>query len=49
MTPAKQRQAERMYAEKTSVTEIASVLGVGRATVYRSLTTGSTNAGEAPQ
>lgn len=37
MTPAKQRQAECMYADKTPVTEIAAVLGVGRATVYRHL------------
>jgi DNA invertase Pin-like site-specific DNA recombinase len=37
MTTAKQRQAERMYADKTPVTEIAAVLGVGRATVYRHL------------
>jgi DNA invertase Pin-like site-specific DNA recombinase len=42
MTPAKRRQAERMYADKTPVTEIAAVLGVGRATVYRSLTGGAT-------
>ena len=49
MTPAKQRQAERMYADKTSVTEIAAVLWVGRATVYRSLSTGSTNGGEVPR
>lgn len=49
MTPAKRRQAERMYADKTPVTEIAAVLGVGRATVYRSLTASSTNAGEAPR
>lgn len=38
MTPAKQRQAQRMYADRTtSVAEIAAVLGVGRATVYRAL------------
>jgi len=37
MTPAKQRQAERMYVDETPVSEIAAVLGVGRATVYRSL------------
>ena len=48
MTPAKRRQAERMYADKTPVTEIAAVLGVGRATVYRSLPTSSSTAGEAP-
>jgi len=28
MTPAKQRQAARMYADKTPVSEIAVVLGV---------------------
>lgn len=39
MTPAKQRQVERMYADKTPVSEIAAVLGVGRAMVYRSLKT----------
>jgi IS30 family transposase len=38
LTPAKRRQAERVYADKTPVTEIAAVLGVERATVYRSLT-----------
>jgi DNA invertase Pin-like site-specific DNA recombinase len=37
MTPAKLRQAERMYAAGTAITEIADVLGVGRATVYRHL------------
>jgi DNA invertase Pin-like site-specific DNA recombinase len=37
MTPAKQRQANRMYADKTPVSEIAAVLGVGRATIYRAL------------
>lgn len=37
MTPAKLRQAERMHAAGTPVTEIADVLGVGRATVYRHL------------
>jgi DNA invertase Pin-like site-specific DNA recombinase len=47
MTPAKQRQAERMYADKTPVTEIAAVLGVGRATVYRSLKTAGDVAGAA--
>jgi DNA invertase Pin-like site-specific DNA recombinase len=35
MTPAKLRQAERMYSDKRPVSEIAAVLGVGRATVYR--------------
>jgi len=38
MTPAKLRQAERMYVDKRPVSEIAAVLGVGRATVYRHLT-----------
>ena len=38
MTPAKLRQAARMQADGTSVTEIADALGVGRATVYRHLT-----------
>ncbi len=37
MTPAKLRQAEQMYAAKKPITEIADVLGVGRATVYRHL------------
>jgi DNA invertase Pin-like site-specific DNA recombinase len=37
MTPAKLRQAERMHAADTPITEIAAVLGVGRATVYRHL------------
>ena len=37
MTPAKRRQAERMHAEQRPVSEIAAVLGVGRATVYRHL------------
>lgn len=37
MTPVKLRQAERMFAAGTSVSEIAAVLGVGRATVYRHL------------
>ncbi len=37
MTPAKLRQAERMYADKRPVSEIADVLGVGRATIYRAL------------
>ena len=40
MTPAKVRQAERMYADKRPVTEIAAVLGVGRATIYRALNAG---------
>lgn len=37
MTPAKLRQATQMHAGGTSITEIAEVLGVGRATVYRHL------------
>ncbi len=37
MTPSKLRQAERMHAEGSSVTEIAGVLDVARATVYRHL------------
>jgi DNA invertase Pin-like site-specific DNA recombinase len=41
MTPAKLRQARRMHAEQRWVTEIAAVLGVGRATVYRHLTQAS--------
>ncbi len=41
MTPAKLRQAERMHAVGTSVTEIAGVLGVGRATIYRHLQQGT--------
>jgi DNA invertase Pin-like site-specific DNA recombinase len=47
MTPAKQRQAERMYVDKTPVSEIAAVLGVGRATVYRALKTAVDAAGAA--
>lgn len=47
MTPAKVRQAERMYADKTPVTEIAAVLGVGRATIYRTLAN-HPNAGRRP-
>lgn len=37
MTPAKVRQAQRMYAEKAPVSEIAAMLGVGRASIYRAL------------
>ena len=37
MTAAKLRQAERMHADGASVTEIADVLDVARATVYRHL------------
>ncbi len=40
MTPAKVRQAQRMYADGRPVSEIAAVLGVGRATVYRALRVG---------
>lgn len=41
MTPAKQRQAQRMHTDgATSVAEIAAVMGVGRATVYRALNAG---------
>jgi len=47
MTPAKQRQAERMYADKTPVSEIAAVLSVGRATVYRALNAADGVAGTA--
>lgn len=37
MSPAKERQARAMKAAGDSVTEIAAVLGVSRATVYRRL------------
>ncbi len=37
MTPAKLRQAQAMHAAGTGVTEIAAVLGLSRATVYRHL------------
>ncbi|MCY7402634.1 MAG: Hin recombinase [Nocardioides sp.] len=37
MTPAKLRQAQAMLDQKRSVTEIAAVLGMGRASVYRHL------------
>jgi len=47
MTPAKPRQAERMYADKTPVSEIAAVLGVGRARVYRALNAADGVAGTA--
>ncbi len=35
MTPAKLKQARRMLREGTSVTEVAQVLEVSRATLYR--------------
>lgn len=35
MTPAKVRQANRMRGDGVTMTEIAEVLGVGRATLYR--------------
>jgi len=35
LSPAKLRQARRMIGEKTPVTEVAQVLGVSRATLYR--------------
>lgn len=44
MSPAKLRQAERMRADRRPISEIAAVLGVGRATVYRHLGAGSTAA-----
>ena len=37
MTPAKLRQAKAMRGEGRSVSEIAEVIGVGRATIYRHL------------
>ncbi len=37
MTDAKLRQAQRMHAENRPISEIATVLGVGHATVYRHL------------
>ncbi len=37
MTAAKLRQARRMHAENRPISEIATVLGVARATVYRHL------------
>ncbi len=39
MTPAKLRQAQRMHADKRPISEIATVLEVARATVYRHLAT----------
>lgn len=39
MTPAKVRQAKRMRGDGVTMTEIAEVLGVGRATLYRHITT----------
>ncbi|GIG30128.1 recombinase family protein [Cellulomonas marina] len=47
MPPGRIEEARRMRAEGRTITEIASVLGVGRATIYRHLddehaTTGST-------
>ena len=38
MTPAKIRQARRMRGDGVTMTEIAEVLGVGRATLYRYIT-----------
>jgi len=35
LSPAKLKQARKMIGEKTLVTEVAQVLGVGRATLYR--------------
>ncbi len=35
MSPAKLKQARKMIREKTPVTEVAQVLGVSRATLYR--------------
>jgi len=35
LSPAKLRQARRMIGERTPVTEVAQVLGVSRATLYR--------------
>src|SRR5674476_1078258 len=37
MTTAKTRAAQRMISAGTPLTEVASVLGVGRATLYRHL------------
>ncbi len=48
MTAAKVRQAERMHADKRPVSEIAAVLGVGRATVYRALSERADGAGPDP-
>ena len=39
MTTAKIRAARRMITAGTPLTEVASVLGVGRATLYRHLGT----------
>ncbi len=47
MPPAKQRQAVRMYADKTPVSETLAVRGVGRATVYRALSAADGVAGTA--
>lgn len=44
MTPAKPRQAKAMRAAGSSVSEIAEVIGVGRATVYRHLGHGAEEA-----
>ena len=38
MTPAKVRQAKRMRGDGVAMREIAEVLGVGRATLYRHIT-----------
>jgi transposase-like protein len=35
LSPAKLKQARKMIGEKTPVTEVAQVLGVSRATLYR--------------
>jgi len=35
LSPAKLKQARKMIEEKTPVTEVAQVLGVSRATLYR--------------
>jgi len=35
LTPAKLKQARKMVREKTPLTEVAQVLGVSRATLYR--------------
>jgi len=35
LNPAKLKQARKMIEERTPVTEVAQVLGVSRATLYR--------------
>jgi DNA-binding phage protein len=47
MTAAKLRQAQAMHAQQRPITEIAQVLGVGRATVYRALNAAADVAGTA--